>query len=208
MVKNNPIHSFKSEASTYLSFESFIDRHLGSSSDDIQKMLSLVGYNSLDNLINSVVPSNIRFTGDLNLPDGISERGVLSHLRNIASKNKIFKTYLGMGYQESITPTVVLRNILENPGWYTAYTPYQAEIAQGRLEAILNFQTMVMDLTAMPIANASLLDEATAAAEAMIMFYANRTREQIKNNVNKFLVSVKFQTLQTWPLEFRQTPPN
>ncbi len=187
MVKNNPIHSFKSEASTYLSFESFIDRHLGSSSDDIQKMLSLVGYNSLDNLINSVVPSNIRFTGDLNLPDGISERGVLSHLRNIASKNKIFKTYLGMGYQESITPTVVLRNILENPGWYTAYTPYQAEIAQGRLEALLNFQTMIMDLTGMDISNASLLDESTAAAEAVSMLYNLRDNE----SSNKILISDK-----------------
>jgi glycine dehydrogenase len=187
MVKNNNSQSFQLEASTYLSFESFIDRHLGSSNKDLQKMLSVVGYDTIDSLIDFVVPSNIRFNGDLNIPEGCSETEIISHLKNLASKNKIYKSYIGMGFQESITPSVILRNILENPGWYTAYTPYQAEIAQGRLEALLNYQTMIMDLTGMDISNASLLDESTAAAEAVTMLYNLRENEAS----NKILISDK-----------------
>ena len=145
-----------------------------------------IGANSVDELIDQTVPAAIRLKKPLNLPDGMTEYQYHQHLRGIAAKNKVFKTYIGLGYYNAIVPAVIQRNILENPGWYTAYTPYQAEISQGRLEALLNFQTMIMDLTGMEIANASLLDEATAAAEAMAMLFSNRTprcrrqgREQI-----------------------------
>ncbi len=185
MVINNPSKIFKNEASTYLLEESFIERHIGSSLDDIKKMLSITDYENLDDLITSVVPNNIRYSGEMNIPNGVSEFEILKLLKNISNKNKIFKSYIGMGFQESITPTVILRNILENPGWYTAYTPYQAEIAQGRLEALLNFQTMIMDLTKMDIANASLLDESTSAAEAMTMLYHLRENE----SSDKILIS-------------------
>ena len=130
-------------------------------------MLQTIGYPSLDALIDDVVPKSIRMKGDLALPEAIPEAALLARLRSIASRNRIFRSYLGMGYADTHVPGVIQRNILENPGWYTQYTPYQAEIAQGRLEALLNFQTMVIDLTGLPIANASLLDEGTAAAEAM-----------------------------------------
>jgi len=152
-------------------------------------MLSKIGANSLDELIDQTIPSAIRLKAPLSLEAGMTEYNYHKHLRAIASKNKVFKTYIGLGYNNTIIPPVVQRNVLENPGWYTAYTPYQAEIAQGRLEAILNFQTMIMDLTGMEIANASLLDESTAAAEAMTMLFSSRNREQVKNGATKFFVS-------------------
>jgi glycine dehydrogenase len=152
--------------------DSFIDRHLGSQANEVQQMLDVLGIKSLDQLIDKTVPAAIRLQQPLNLPQPLTEAAALAYLKDIASKNSIFRSYIGMGYSDCITPPVIQRNILENPGWYTAYTPYQAEIAQGRLEALLNFQTMVIDLTGMEIANASLLDEATAAAEAMSMSYS------------------------------------
>ena len=135
-------------------------------------MLGTLGFSSLDDLIDATIPEQIRFRDGLNLPAGLSELEVLTQFRAMAARNQIFRSFIGMGYSDCVTPPVIQRNIIENPGWYTAYTPYQAEIAQGRLEALLNFQTMVMDLTGLEIANASLLDEGTAAAEAMTMSYA------------------------------------
>ena len=132
-------------------------------------MLGVLGYDSLDAFVDAVVPDNIRLRRPLALPPGRSERETLSAIRALADRNDVFRSYLGMGYSGTFVPPVIQRNILENPGWYTAYTPYQAEIAQGRLEALLNFQTMVSDLTGLEIANASLLDEGTAAAEAMVL---------------------------------------
>ena len=137
-------------------------------------MLDLVGYPTLDALIDAAVPGDIRLRRELQLPDGLSESQALAQLRSIAARNQVFRSYLGTGYSDTLTPPVIQRNILENPGWYTAYTPYQPEVAQGRLEALLNFQTMVCDLTGLAIANASLLDEGTAAAEAMHLCYAMR----------------------------------
>ncbi len=149
----------------------FVNRHNGSvAQEDIQKMLKVIGVNSVDELISKTVPSGIRMQGELKISDEVSEQRLLQDLKKTASKNQIFKNYIGMGYYNCYTPGVVLRNIMENPGWYTQYTPYQAEIAQGRLEALLNYQTMIIDLTGLPITNASLLDEGTAAAEAMAMF--------------------------------------
>src|SRR5882762_435013 len=145
----------------------FVARHIGPSPDETRAMLQLVGAASLDEFIDTVVPADIRLTRPLALPPGRTEREVLQALRGLAAQNQLFHSYIGMGYYHTFTPQVIQRNIVENPGWYTAYTPYQPEIAQGRLEALLNFQTMVADLTALPIANASLPDEATAAAEAM-----------------------------------------
>ncbi|MBN8694955.1 MAG: aminomethyl-transferring glycine dehydrogenase [Bacteroidetes bacterium] len=169
--------------------DKFVNRHNGPRANDVTAMLAKIGAGSVDELIDQTIPSAIRLKAPLNLPKGMSEYAYHKHLRTLASKNKVFKTYIGLGYNNTIVPPVVQRNILENPGWYTAYTPYQAEIAQGRLEALLNFQTMIMDLTGMEIANASLLDEATAAAEAMTMLFSNRSRDQIKNGANKFFVS-------------------
>ena len=166
----------------------FAKRHNGPQAQDIQKMLDVIGVSSIDELIDKTIPSSIRFKSPLNLEQGMNEFEFISHMKDLASKNKIYKSYIGMGYYNAITPGVLQRNILENPGWYTAYTPYQAEISQGRLEALFNFQTTVCSLTAMPIANASMLDEATAAAEAMLMFFGSRSREQQKNNVIKFFV--------------------
>lgn len=149
----------------------FVNRHNGPvAQDDVRKMLETIGVSSVDELINKTVPSGIRMQSPLNVSGGTSEQELLKQLKQVASKNKIFKSYIGMGYYNCYTPGVILRNIMENPGWYTQYTPYQAEIAQGRLEALLNYQTMIIDLTGLPIANASLLDEGTAAAEAMAMF--------------------------------------
>ena len=171
------------------STDRFVDRHNGPRASDVSAMLEKIGASSLDELIEQTVPASIRLKKPLNLPSGMSEYQYHKHLRVVAAKNKPFKTYIGLGYYNTILPAVIQRNILENPGWYTAYTPYQAEIAQGRLEALLNFQTMIMDLTGMEIANASLLDEATAAAEAMAMLFHNRTREAIEKGSNKFFVS-------------------
>src|SRR5207302_4286093 len=154
--------------------ELFQDRHIGPSPEDQAAMLATLGYDSLDAFIDAVVPEDIRLRQPLRIPPAITEQEALEKLRQLAAQNQIFRSYLGMGYHNCFTPTVIQRNILENPGWYTAYTPYQAEIAQGRLEALLNFQTMVADLTGLEIANASMLDEATAAAEAMSMCHAVR----------------------------------
>lgn len=166
--------------------ERFERRHNGPDSLQIKEMLETIGVNSIDQLIDETIPANIRLKTDPNLPEAKSEHEFLKEFKQLASKNKISSSYIGMGYYNTITPTVIQRNILENPGWYTAYTPYQAEIAQGRLEALVNFQTMVMDLTAMEIANASLLDEGTAAAEAMSMLYA--VRKGTKKKANTFFV--------------------
>jgi len=168
---------------------SFASRHIGPKEKDVKTMLGKIGVNSLDELIDQTIPSNIRLKKPLALPEGLSEFEYLKELKVTASRNKVFKSYIGLGYYNCIIPPVIQRNVLENPGWYTAYTPYQAEIAQGRLEALLNFQTMVIDLTGLPIANASLLDEATAAAEAMILFY--NSRPKTKNSANTFFVSEK-----------------
>ena len=169
--------------------DKFVGRHNGPRANDVTAMLKIIGANSVDELIAQTVPAAIRLKKPLDLPGGMSEYQYHKHLRGVAAKNKVFRTYIGLGYYNTIVPAVVQRNILENPGWYTAYTPYQAEISQGRLEALLNFQTMIMDLTGMEIANASLLDEATAAAEAMAMLFHHRSREAIDSGSNKFFVS-------------------
>ena len=160
----------------------FTGRHIGADENETSEMLKTIGENSVDELINKTVPSSIRMKYELNIPEAMSEYEYLQHIKNISLKNKIFKNYIGQGYYGTITPSVILRNVFENPGWYTQYTPYQAEISQGRLESLLNFQTMVSDLTGLPIANASLLDEATAAAEAMTMFFnmLNRDHDHIE----------------------------
>src|SRR5712664_80503 len=150
--------------------DSFVHRHIGPDQAEIEQMLQTLDFASLEELVERAVPKSIRLKGRLRLPDGVSEFELIRQLRDIASANQVYKSLIGMGYSDCITPPVIQRNVLENPGWYTAYTPYQAEIAQGRLEALVNFQTMVVDLTGLEIANASLLDEATAAAEAMRMF--------------------------------------
>ncbi|NNM81077.1 MAG: aminomethyl-transferring glycine dehydrogenase [Burkholderiales bacterium] len=168
---------------------SFVNRHNGPSEREVREMLDRIGAPSLDALIDETIPAAIRLKKSLDLPKAMSEFEYISHLRGIAAKNRLYKTYIGLGYYGTILPAVIQRNILENPGWYTAYTPYQAEIAQGRLEALLNFQTMVADLTGMEIANASLLDEATAAAEAMTMMHGLRSREDVKAGKNSFFVS-------------------
>src|SRR6266513_1546744 len=152
--------------------DSFARRHIGPMDDEVAAMLRELGFEGLDGLIHATVPKNIRLDRPLNLPDAKSEREALAELRAMAKKNTVAKSFIGAGYNDCITPPVIQRNILEKPGWYTAYTPYQAELAQGRLEALLNFQTMVTDLTALDIANAALLDEATAAAEAMTLCHA------------------------------------
>ncbi len=169
--------------------EVFAARHIGITEKDMPHILKTIGVESVEQLIYETIPDDIKLKQPLDLPAGISEHEFLSHLQELAQKNKIFKTYIGLGYHETLTPSVIKRNILENPGWYTAYTPYQAEIAQGRLEALLNFQTMITDLTGMEIANASLLDESTAAAEAMTMLYDVRGRQQKKDGASKFFVS-------------------
>ena len=196
----------KIDLHTVMNTEKFESRHIGISENDIPEMLRVIGAESLDQLIDQTIPKDIRLEAPLNLPEGISEYQFLQHVGELAKKNKIFKSYIGLGYHEAITPSVIKRNIFENSGWYTAYTPYQAEIAQGRLEALLNFQTVITDLTGMELANASLLDEGTAAAEAMAMLFELRSREQKKGNVNKFFVSesVLPQTLSV--LQTRSTP--
>jgi len=161
----------------------FSMRHIGPNDDDINKMLSFLGFNSVDELINATIPKGIKYNESLNIGESISEYDFLKTIKNIGEKNKVVKSYIGTGYYGTVTPPVILRNILENPGWYTAYTPYQAEISQGRLEALVNFQTMITDMTGLEISNASLLDEATAAAEAMVLMYRSC------RNRNAFLVS-------------------
>ena len=169
--------------------DAFALRHIGPNENELQHMLKTIGATSLDQLILETIPEDIRLKKPLNLAPAMSEYEFSNHIAELGNKNKVFKTYIGLGYNQAIVPAVIQRNIFENPGWYTAYTPYQAEIAQGRLEAILNFQTMVIELTGMEIANASLLDEGTAAAEAMALLFDVRTRDQKKNNNCKFFVS-------------------
>src|SRR5213080_1714960 len=162
-------------------FGSFARRHIGPSEEEMREMLRDFGFENLDALIDAAVPKNIRLDRELNLPEAKSEMEALAELHAIAKKNKVKRSFIGAGYYDCITPPVIQRNILENPGWYTAYTPYQAELAQGRLEALLNFQTMVTDLTSLDISNASLLDEATAAAEAMALCYHAATGRDSRN---------------------------
>src|ERR1700723_414214 len=157
--------------------DSFVPRHIGPRPHDAEEMARYLGYESLDALIDAVVPENIRFRRPLALGRGRSEIEALRSFRQVAQRNEIFRSFIGMGYYSCLVPPVIQRNILENPAWYTAYTPYQAEIAQGRLEALLNFQTMIADLTGLEIANASLLDEGTAAAEAMALCFAVTQQE-------------------------------
>ncbi len=171
-----------------MALDNFTQRHIGPRANEVGKMLERIGVSSLEELINKTVPKSVHLTEELNLAKGISEFEYSNKLRRIAAKNKLYKTYIGLGYYNTILPAVIQRNILENPSWYTSYTPYQAEISQGRLEALLNFQTAVMDLTGMELANASLLDEATAAAEAMIMLFNGRPRAQAKTGANVFFI--------------------
>ena len=168
--------------------ENFTRRHIGPNSSELNKILSTIGVTSVEQLLEQTIPEKIRLKNDLNIPEGISEMEFLKEIKKLSSLNQKFKTYIGLGYHDTFTPSVIQRNTLENPGWYTAYTPYQPEIAQGRLEALLNFQTMVCDITKMEIANASLLDEGTSAAEAMIMMYNNRSKDQKSTDQNKFYV--------------------
>ena len=168
--------------------EKFARRHIGPNAIELDIILKTIGVESVEELLNQTIPDNIRLKKDLNIPEGISEMEFLKEIKKLSSLNKNFKTYIGLGYHDTFTPSVIQRNILENPGWYTAYTPYQPEIAQGRLEALLNFQTMICDLTKMELANASLLDEGTAAAEAMIMMFNNRSKQQKSSNEKKFFV--------------------
>jgi glycine dehydrogenase len=165
--------------------DQFINRHIGPGSEETRQMLEFMNLKSLDILIDETIPADIRLNKKIHLEEGLTEYRFLEKLKKIAKRNKVFKSYIGMGYYNTFTPAVIQRNILENPSWYTQYTPYQAEIAQGRLEALMNFQTMIIDLTALPVANASLLDEGTAAAEAMLMFYHLRKNK----NAKKFFVS-------------------
>ncbi|HLO60733.1 MAG TPA: aminomethyl-transferring glycine dehydrogenase [Bacteroidales bacterium] len=166
----------------------FVFRHIGPRKADMDVMLKKIGVSSLDELIDKTIPADIRLKNEPDVPEGISEQEYYSKIKKIASENKLFTSLIGMGYYGTVLPAVIQRNILENPAWYTSYTPYQAEISQGRLEALLNFQTVVLELTGMEIANASLLDEGTAAAEAMIMLYNSRPKEQACNGVNTFFV--------------------
>mgnify|MGYP001249102952 FL=1 len=168
--------------------ENFSRRHIGPSTSELSDMLKIIGVKSIEELLTQTIPEKIRLKSDLDIPDAISEMEFLKEIKKFSSLNKNFKTYIGLGYHDTFTPSVIQRNILENPGWYTAYTPYQPEIAQGRLEALLNFQTMICDLTNMEIANASLLDEGTSAAEAMIMMYNNRSKDQKSQNLIRFFV--------------------
>jgi len=168
--------------------DKFVARHIGPRESEVDEMLAQIGVSSLQELIDQTVPENIRLEKPLRLEDGLTERQYYRKILALAKKNKVFNTYIGMGYYDTITPAVILRNVLENPVWYTSYTPYQAEISQGRLEALLNYQTMICEMTAMELANASLLDEATAAAEAMIMMLNSRSRKQAKEGANIVLV--------------------
>ena len=186
--------------------DTFVSRHIGPRDHEVDTMLKRIGVGSLDELIDQTVPHSIRLQNPLPIAPGLSERQYFRKILKIAAKNKVYNTYIGMGYYDVITPAPILRNVLENPVWYTSYTPYQAEVSQGRLEALLNFQTVITELTGMPIANASLLDEATAAAEAMIMMFNTRSRAKAKGNANVFVVDH-----HVWPqtkavLETRAAP--
>ena len=186
--------------------DAFALRHIGPRENDLNYMFKTIGVETFEQLIYETVPDNIRLQKDLDLDAPMTEYEYLNHIQELGKKNKVFKSYIGLGYHPTIVPAVIQRNIFENPGWYTAYTPYQAEIAQGRLEAILNFQTTVIELTGMEIANASLLDESTAAAEAMALLFDVRTRDQKKNNANKFFVSEEVLPQTISVLQTRSTP--
>ena len=166
----------------------FTRRHLGSNEAETRQMLESIGVKSLEELIDKAIPTSIRNPHFLRVTESVSEAEYLKLIGEVAAQNLVFKNYIGQGYYETITPSVILRNVFENPGWYTQYTPYQAEISQGRLESLLNFQTMVSDLTGLPLANASLLDEGTAAAEAMIMFFNQKNKDHQHIGVPRFFV--------------------
>jgi glycine dehydrogenase len=184
--------------------DAFKDRHIGISEEaSLKKMLALLEVDSLEQLMEETIPARIRLQESLKIGEPLTEYEVLQKLRQIAAKNRVYQSFIGMGYSGCVTPSVIRRNIFENPGWYTQYTPYQAEIAQGRLEALINFQTMICDLTAMEIANASLLDEGTAAAEAMLMLH-NISRG--KNRSEKFLVSTHLHPQSIAVLQTRAEP--
>ena len=187
-------------------FDQFRDRHLGPSAAEIDEMLTVVGAASVDELMDQTVPANIRDHKALDVAPAISEYYYLQHLKKIASRNKVNRSFIGMGYHNTVTPSVIARNVFHNPGWYTQYTPYQAEIAQGRLESLLNYQTMVSDLTGLPVANASLLDEGTAAAEAMSMFYGQRNKRVKGDPVATILVSDEVLPQTIAVLETRAEP--
>ncbi|HHG86342.1 MAG TPA: aminomethyl-transferring glycine dehydrogenase subunit GcvPA, partial [Bacteroidetes bacterium] len=190
------------------STDRFEDRHIGPSEAERAEMLDFIGVASLDELIDQTVPAAIRNHDALKTPEALSEYNYLKMLKGIANQNLLRRNFIGLGYYGTVVPAVIQRNILENPGWYTQYTPYQAEIAQGRLEALINFQTMVADLTGMELANASLLDEGTAAAEAMIMLYHDRNKRTKGDPVNKFLVSDRVLPQTIAILKTRATPLN
>ncbi|MBK8722173.1 MAG: aminomethyl-transferring glycine dehydrogenase [Saprospiraceae bacterium] len=175
----------------FFSHDHFVDRHIGPNTEELEQMLNTIQVESLDTLIEQTIPNTIRRQDKLNVPPAMSEFDYLNELKETASLNKVNKNYIGMGYYGTITPSVIARNVFHNPGWYTQYTPYQAEVSQGRLESLLNYQTMIIDLTGLPISNASLLDEGTAAAEAMNMFYHEKNSKNKGEAINKFLVSNK-----------------
>ncbi|PKP45402.1 MAG: glycine dehydrogenase (aminomethyl-transferring), partial [Bacteroidetes bacterium HGW-Bacteroidetes-12] len=189
-----------------MSTKKFSERHIGPRENDVKNMLSAIGVSSIEELINQTIPAKIRLKKELQLDAPLTEYAYLNHVNELGKKNKIFNTYIGLGYYNTITPSVIKRNIFENPGWYTAYTPYQAEISQGRLEALLNYQTTVIDLTGMEIANASLLDEGTAASEAMIMAFANRSKKLKQQEAHTFFVSDKCLPQTIDILKTRSTP--
>ncbi|NPA36551.1 MAG: aminomethyl-transferring glycine dehydrogenase [Chlorobi bacterium] len=184
----------------------FVSRHIGPRKHEIKTMLNEIGVSSIDELIDQTIPADIRSDKKLNIEGGLTERQYYRKILDIASKNKVYNTYIGMGYYDTITPAVILRNVLENPVWYTSYTPYQAEISQGRLEALLNYQTVITEMTGMELANASLLDEATAAAEAMIMMFHARSRADVKAGKNVLLVDEKIWPQTRAVLETRSAP--
>ena len=169
----------------------FVNRHVGITAEDLPDMLKTVGVNTLDELIDQTIPANIRLKQPLNLPEPMTEREFAEHINELASKNEVFTSYIGMGWYDTVCPAPIQRNVFENPVWYTSYTPYQAEVSQGRLEALLNFQTVICDLTGLPLANCSLLDEATAAAEAATMFFGARSRAQVKAGAHVLFVDEK-----------------
>ncbi|MCD6064174.1 MAG: gcvP, partial [Flavipsychrobacter sp.] len=188
--------------------EEFIHRHIGPDEQQTEQMLQTIGVSDMDELVSRTVPNAIRMDHRLNVPEAISEAEYLKLIKDISLKNKVCKNYIGQGYYDTHTPSVILRNIFENPGWYTQYTPYQAEISQGRLESLLNFQTMVTDLTGLPIANASLLDEATAAAEAMAMFFNQLNKDHDHLSRAKFFVDIEVFPQTKDVIVTRATPLN